>query len=95
MITTASAMTQRPSVTGARVCSRHSCARLDPVAIPSLAERYCTTMAIALAETTVHSSRYRKLLPALVLMAMFPGSTNATAATNAGPSSPSTPHRAT
>lgn len=33
----------------------------------------------------------RKLLPALVLVAMFPGSTNATAATNAGPSRPSPP----
>ena len=37
-------------------CSRHSSGRSRPVATPTLADRYCTSMAIRLAATMTHAS---------------------------------------
>ena len=51
-----SAWTHRPSVAQRGNRSRHSSGRLWSVAMPSLAERYCTSIAIRLAASTTHSS---------------------------------------
>ena len=55
-IAIASACSQSPNVTGLEKCSRHSSGRFLPVAMPVLADRYCTSIAIRLAATITHSS---------------------------------------
>jgi hypothetical protein len=51
-----SAWAHRPQLTHRGKCVRHSSGRLRSVAIPSLADRYCTSMAMRLAASTTHSS---------------------------------------
>ena len=46
-----SAWAHRPSDTGRGRWARHSSARSRPVATPTFADRYCTSMAIRLATT--------------------------------------------
>ena len=55
-IAIASACSQRPNVTGRLKCSRHSSGRFLPVAMPVLADRYWTSIAIRFAATMTHSS---------------------------------------
>jgi hypothetical protein len=57
-IVTSSACTQSRPVTGRGQCSRHSCGRLRPVTMPSLADRYWTNIAMRLALTITHNNRY-------------------------------------
>ena len=52
-----SACTHRPQVTGRGSASRHSSGRLRPVATPTLADRYCTSIAIRFAAMITHTSR--------------------------------------
>jgi hypothetical protein len=52
----ASAWSQSPIVTGRLKCSRHSSGRLRPVAMPVLADRYCTSIAIRFAATITQTS---------------------------------------
>jgi len=54
---TSSACTHSSTVTGRGYCSRHSWGRFRPVAMPSLADRYCTNIATRLAPTMTQSSR--------------------------------------
>src|SRR5829696_9119149 len=86
-----SACTHSPRDTGLRKCSRHSSGRSIPVAMPTFADRYCTSIAITFAATTTQARAYPCRAPAAMLVAKLPGSTYATAATNAGPSSATAP----
>ena len=54
---TNSACSHSPRVTGCGKWSRHSSARLFPVAMPALAERYWISMAIRLLTTSTQISR--------------------------------------
>ena len=54
---TISAWTQRPHVTGRGKRARHSSGRLCPVAMPTLADRYCTSIAIRFAATITQTRR--------------------------------------
>ena len=78
-------------MTGLRKCSRHSSGSVRPVAMPVLADRYWTSIAIRFAATITQTSRKPYLAPPAMLVAKLPGSMYATAATNAGPSSASRP----
>ena len=55
-IAIASACSHSPNVTGFLKCSRHSSGRLRPVAMPVLADRYWTSIAIRFAATITHTS---------------------------------------
>jgi hypothetical protein len=46
-----------------------------PVATPSLAERYCSSIATTFAVSSTHSNSGPKVAPACTLVAKFPGST--------------------
>ena len=52
-----SAWTHNPQVTGRGSASRASSGRLRPVATPTLADRYCTSIAIRFAAMITHTSR--------------------------------------
>ncbi len=56
-IATSSACTHSPTETGRGYVSRHSSGRSRPVTTPSLADWYCTSIAIRLASTTTQMSR--------------------------------------
>jgi hypothetical protein len=56
-IAISSAWIQSPMAAGRGNCSRHSSARLRPVATPTLADRYWISIAIRLAATITHSRR--------------------------------------
>jgi len=45
-----------------------------PVTTPIFADRYCTSIDIALATTTTQTSKYPYLAPALKFVAKLPGS---------------------
>ena len=52
-----SACAHNPIDTGRGKCSRHSSGRSFPVTTPTFADRYCTSIAIALAITTTQTNR--------------------------------------
>ena len=52
-----SACTHNPQVTCRGSASRASSGRLRPVATPTLADRYCTSIAIRFAAMITHTSR--------------------------------------
>ena len=52
-----SAATQRPRVVGREKCLRQFCGRVRPVTMPSLAERYWMSMAMAFDQSSTQSSR--------------------------------------
>ena len=52
-----SAWIHSPQATGRGKCSRHSSARLRPVAMPIFADRFWISIAIRLALSRTHSSR--------------------------------------
>ena len=70
-----SAWSQRPTVPQRGNRSRHTSGNDRPVATPSLADRYWTSIAIRLAASTTHISAYPNLAPAWMLVAKLPGST--------------------
>ncbi len=63
-----------PNTSGRGSRSRHSAARLRPVAMPSLADSAWNSIAITLATTTTHSSVVPYCAPAWMLVAKLPGS---------------------
>ena len=69
-----SACTHRPQVTGRGNASRHSSGRLRPVATPTLADRYCTSIAIRFAAMITQTSRKPYFAPPAMLVAKLPGS---------------------
>ena len=74
-IATSSACAHSPRTTG-RGYSRRQCSGSDrPVASPSLADRYCTNIAIRFARTMTQRSRYPYCAPAEKFVAKLPGST--------------------
>src|SRR6202171_1166000 len=80
-----SAWIHSPTTAGNGNFNRQTSARLSPVAMPSFALMDWTSIAMRLAARTTHSSMYPYFAPPATLVAKFPGSTYATAATNAGP----------
>ena len=72
---TISACAQSPQRTGVGKCSRHSSARFLPVAMPILADRYWTSIAMRLAMTMTQTRRKPYLAPPLMFVAKLPGST--------------------
>ena len=72
---TSSACTHSPRVTGWGKCSRQLRASPKPVAMPSLADRYCTSTASRLLTTMTQTSRVPYCDPAVILVAKLPGST--------------------
>ncbi len=86
-----SAWTHRPQVAGRGKCARHSSGRLIPVAMPTFADRYWTSIAMRFATTMTQTSRKPYFAPPATFVAKLPGSMYAMAATNAGPSSASRP----
>ena len=55
-------------------CARHSSGRFLPVAMPTLADRYCTSIAIRFAATITHTSRKPYFAPPAMFVAKLPGS---------------------
>ena len=69
-----SAWTHSPQVAGRGRCARHSSGRLMPVAMPTLADRYCTSIAIRFAATITQTSRKPYFAPPAMFVAKLPGS---------------------
>ena len=69
-----SACTQSPQVAGRGRCARHSSGRFMPVAMPTFADRYCTSIAIRFAATITQTSRKPYFAPPAMFVAKLPGS---------------------
>ena len=74
-IATPSACTHSPMLTFRGKVSRQTSGRLRPVARPSFADSDWISIAVMLAATMTHSSRYPYSDPAAKLVAKLPGST--------------------
>ena len=69
-----SACAHRPIVAGRGRWARHSSGRFRPVATPTLADRYCTSIAIRLAARMTQTSRKPYFAPPAMFVAKLPGS---------------------
>jgi hypothetical protein len=69
-----SACTHSPHVAGRGRRARHSSGRFSPVAIPTLADRYCTSIAMRFAATITQTRRNPYLAPPAMFVAKLPGS---------------------
>ncbi len=74
-IAISSAWTHSPPDTIRGRTSWHSCGKSLPVATPTFADRYCTSIAIRFAATIAQARAYPDTAPADKFVAKLPGST--------------------